>query len=62
MSFQISQWEKHFPDGVSIADYQRIGRIIRTRGMFVTITLRATDPDERMVELTAALRKIESGK
>lgn len=60
MSFQISQWQKHFPNGVSQSNYERIGRIIRKKGMFVTVSLQTLDADERQIELTTVLKKLEN--
>ncbi len=39
MVIKISTWERHYPDGVSLATHNRIGRLIRRYGTVAKITI-----------------------
>lgn len=39
MEISISEWQRHFPEGVSLATYNRIGRLIRERGTMARIKI-----------------------
>ena len=42
---RLADWQDYFPDGVSLAAYQRIGRLIRRFGTVVVITLTDATPE-----------------
>lgn len=56
MTFRLDQWEKAFPDGVSLATYQRISRVIRNLGGLMKISVR-TIGDE--IDLRSELDRLE---
>ena len=52
MTIKLSEWERHFPDGISLSTYQRIGRILRQYGTYATwITMVEWTEEELRKEL-----------
>lgn len=59
MVFKLCEWETVFPDGVSLATYRRIGRMIRRYGNVIVRMELDSDPHGA---LSRALDKIEKRK
>lgn len=55
MLIKLSHWERHYPDGCSLATYNRIGRLIRRLGTEVNIDIKRFDHEG----LRAALDNLE---
>lgn len=56
VSFKISRWVDHFPEGVSRATYVKIGALIRIHGTQYVLSLREATENE----LLRALRRLEA--
>ena len=54
-TIKLGQWARYFPDGISLSAYNRIGRLIKSRGPLVKIKIIKGDH----VSLQAALDKLE---
>ena len=62
-SIMLGQISGMYPDGMSLANYQRLTRLIRKHGSAAKVSMRFShDSDDEHDRLTAFLADIENGK